>query len=276
MVFPLILFKIKEKKKDYSAEKFVSDKCRMDFLKFGSGDRNLIIIPALNVKSILTMADVIVQGNSIFSKNGFSVYVFDRREDASYPYSIEQMASDTFYVLKELALENIFLYGHSQGGMLAQSMVLQEQERINKVIFSSTVSHLNGNAKAVLTKWIDFAQHSDVQGLYDDFEKTIFSEGFARIAHQAMMDEVKTVTDDELRNFIPHTENMFSFDVTDKLEKIKTDSFVIGSKADKVFDYELVKELAEKSHSKSFFFENADTVLLLNPQNIIRGFLIFF
>lgn len=74
----------------------------------------------------------------------------------------------------------------------------------------------------------------------------------------------------------PHTENMFSFDVTDKLKKIKTDSFVIGSKADKFFDYELIKELDEKSHSKSFFFENADTVLLLNPQNIIRGFLIFF
>ena len=74
----------------------------------------------------------------------------------------------------------------------------------------------------------------------------------------------------------PHTENMFSFDVTDKLEKIKTESLVIGSKADKFFDYELVKELAEKSHSKSFFFENADTVLLLKPPNIIRGFLIFF
>lgn len=100
----------------------------MDFLKFGSGDRNLIIIPGLNVKSILTMADVIVQGNSTFSKNGFSVYVFDRREDAFYPYSIEQMASDTLYVLKELALENLYLYGHSQGEMIAQSMVLQEQE----------------------------------------------------------------------------------------------------------------------------------------------------
>lgn len=204
-----------------------------------------------------------------------TVYVFDRREDGTYPYSIEQMASDTFYVLKELALENIFLYGHSQGWIIAQSMVLQEQERINKVIFSSTVSHLNGNAKAVLTKWIDFAQHNDVHGLYDDFEKTIFSEGFARIAHQAMMDEAKPVTGDELRNFIPRTENMFSFDVTDKLEKIKTESFVIGSKADKVFDYELIKELAEKSHFKSFFFENADTVLLL-PPNRIRGFLFFF
>ncbi|SFK31855.1 hypothetical protein [Succinivibrio dextrinosolvens] len=54
------------------------------------------------------------------------------------------------------------------------------------------------------------------------------------------MDEAKTVTEDELRNFILHTENMFSFDVTDKLEKIKTESFVIGSKADKVFDYELL------------------------------------
>lgn len=82
------------------------------------------------------------------------------------------------------------------------------------------------------------------------------------------MDEAKTVTEDELRNFILHTENMFSFDVTDKLEKNKTESFVIGSKADKVFDYELIKELAEKSHSKSFFFENADTVLLLPPPRI--------
>lgn len=47
------------------------------------------------------------------------------------PYSIEQMASDTLYVLMELALENLYLYGHSQGVMITQSMVLQEQERIN-------------------------------------------------------------------------------------------------------------------------------------------------
>lgn len=241
---------------DYSAEKFVSDKCRMDFLKFGSGDRNLIIIPGLNVKSVLDMADVIVQGNRIFADNGFSVYVFDRREDATYPYSIEQMASDTLYVIKELKLDNLYLYGHSQGGMISQSMVLQENELFNKVILSGTVSHINSHSETVFRNWINYAKNHDAMGLYEDFEKTIFSEGFAKIAHEAMVDEAKTVTEEELEEFIPHTENMFSFNVTSRLSEIKTDSFVIGSKTDKVFDFELIKELAEKSNSKSFFFEN--------------------
>lgn len=241
---------------NYSIEKFQTDKCKMSFLKFGTGDKNLIIIPGLNVKSVLDMADVIVQGNRIYADNGFRVYVFDRRENSIFPYSIAQMAADTLYVLKELRLDNLYLYGHSQGGMIAQSMVLQEQKLFKKVIFSSTVSHLNSHAKTVMTNWIDYAKKHDVKGLYDDFERTIFSEGFARIANKSMVEEAMSVTGDELDIFIPHTENMLTFDVTERLGEIKTDSFVIGSKADKVFDYEQIKELAEKSHSKSFFFEN--------------------
>lgn len=241
---------------EYSVEKFASDKCRMGYIRFGSGKKNLIVIPGLNVKSILTMAEVIVQGNGIFADNGFTVYVFDRREDASYPYSIEQMAEDTLHVISTLKLDNLHLYGHSQGGMISQSMVLTEQALFKKVVFSSTVSELNSHSEEVFRNWIRYAKNHDAMGLYEDFERTIFSEAFAKISHQAMLDEAKQVTEEELVKFIPNTENMFSFNVTDRLSEIKTDSFVIGSKADRVFDFELIKKLAEKSHSKSFFFEN--------------------
>ncbi len=241
---------------EYSVEKFSSDKCRMGYIRFGSGKKSLIVIPGLNVKSILTMAEVIVQGNSIFADNGFTVYVFDRREDASYPYSIEQMAEDTLHVIRELKLDNLYLYGHSQGGMISQSMVLKEPDLFKKVVFSSTVSELNSHSEEVFRNWIRYAENHDALGLYDDFERTIFSEAFAKIAHPAMLDEAKQVTEEELIKFIPNTENMFSFNVTDRLSEIKTQSFVIGSKTDRVFDYEKIKELAEKSHSKSFFFEN--------------------
>ncbi len=241
---------------EYRVEKFSQNNLSMGYMKFGSGEKNLIVIPGLNVKSILLSAEIIAQGNSIFAENGFSVYVFDRRDDAQYPYSIEKMAADTLHVIRELKLDNLYLYGHSQGGMIAQCMVMQEKELFKKVVFSSTVSHLNSNSEKVFTYWINYARNHDVKGLYEDFERTTFSESFAKVAHKAMVAEAESVTEEELTRFIPNTENMFDFDVTDQLSEIKTDSFVIGSKSDKVFDYELIRELAEKSHSKSFFFEN--------------------
>lgn len=242
---------------DYVIEKFESNECRMRYIRFGNGNKNLIVIPGLNVKSIISMAEIIVSGNRIFSDSGYTVFVFDRKENATYPYSIEHMAKDSLEVIKALGLKNLYLYGHSQGGMIAQSMVLQAPSLFNKAVFSSTVSHLNRNSIKVFTDWIGFAQNHDVFGLYDNFEKTIFSEAFAEIAHKAMVEEAKAVTDEELSRFIPNTENMFEFDVTEQLSNISTETFVVGSKADRVFDYELIKELAEKlPYGKSFFFEN--------------------
>lgn len=229
----------------------------MRYIRFGAGDKNLIIIPGLNVKSIISMAEIIASGNRIFADSGFTVYVFDRKDNATYPYSIEQMAKDSLEVINGLKLNNIYLYRHSQGGMIVQSMMLQAPGLFKKAVFSSTVSRLNNNSQKLFNDWIGFAKNHDAAGLYANFEKTIYSKSFAQIVHKAMTDEAKIVTGDELSRFIPNTQNMFDFDVTDQLSKIKIKTFVIGSKADRVFDYQLINELAENIPGcKSYFFEN--------------------
>ncbi|SFS81901.1 hypothetical protein SAMN02910357_02012 [Succinivibrio dextrinosolvens] len=62
MEFPFIFFKTEEKKNELQYRKIPDRKMQDEFLKFGTEDKNLINIPGLNVKSVLDMADVIVQG----------------------------------------------------------------------------------------------------------------------------------------------------------------------------------------------------------------------
>ncbi|MCR5537413.1 MAG: alpha/beta hydrolase [Succinivibrio sp.] len=240
----------------YSVEKYSSERFEMGYIRLGQGSRQLIVIPGLNVKSILTTPELIALQLKLFAEHGFTVYVFDRKDPTPEPYSIAQMASDTLQVLRALSLDNLYLFGHSQGGMISQCMVLEEPHLFNKVIFSGTVSHLDSQAEELFRTWIELAAADDPLGLYENFEHTVFSEEFGTLLHQDLIREAQTVTKTELLDFIAHTRNMFDFDVRARLGEIQTESLVIGSKADRVFSYALVRELADRLNCASFFFEH--------------------
>ena len=77
-----------------------------------------------------------------FSKN-FKVIVFDNRgsgrtDKPDKEYSIKMFADDTTGLMDALNIERAHILGHSMGGMIAQEIVLNYPERVEKLILSST------------------------------------------------------------------------------------------------------------------------------------------
>ena len=72
-----------------------TDRFRMEYFKFGTGKRPLVILPGLSVQSVLIYASAIVKDYGIFAE-GFTVYVFDRAADVPRHYPISEMARDTY------------------------------------------------------------------------------------------------------------------------------------------------------------------------------------
>ena len=62
-------------------------------------------------------------------------------------------------------------------------------------------------------------------------------------------------SEDELDKFIILAKGCEGFDVSDRLNEIKCPAVVIGSKADKVFDFKYIAELAEKAGARLKVFE---------------------
>ena len=73
----------------------------------------------------------------------YQVIIFDNRgagksDQPPGPYTVPMMAEDTIGLLDALGLRNAFLMGHSLGGFIAQEVVVQRPDLVNKLILAST------------------------------------------------------------------------------------------------------------------------------------------
>lgn len=77
-------------------------------------------------------------------KKHFQVILIDNRgigssEVPEYPYTIEMMAADTLALMDALDLEKVHLMGHSMGGMIAMSIVMDNPERVEKLLLCHSI-----------------------------------------------------------------------------------------------------------------------------------------
>ena len=71
----------------------------------------------------------------------FKVITFDNRDvgrssEAAGPYTLAEMAADTAGLMDALAIERAHVLGGSMGGAIAQELVLNYPEKMNKLILS--------------------------------------------------------------------------------------------------------------------------------------------
>lgn len=76
-------------------------------------------------------------------QNHFKVLYFDHRgfgnsDVPSSPYSIEILSDDVLDLMKNLNIESAFVFGHSMGSAILQTMCLKHPKMIKKAILSGT------------------------------------------------------------------------------------------------------------------------------------------
>lgn len=145
----------------------------MDYFKFGTGSKIAAILPGLSIKSVMGSADAIADGYSIL-KDDFTVFVFDRRKEIPDAYPIRQMADDTAQAMKKLGLKDIYIFGASQGGMIAISIAIENPDLVAKLVLGSTSSHVRENQFEVIKDWISLANRGDREGLYLSFGEKLY------------------------------------------------------------------------------------------------------
>lgn len=222
-----------------------TDKFDMEYCKFGCGKKVLVIIPGLSVQSVMGSANAI-EASYGEMKDEFTYYVFDCRKDIPDKYSIEDMAADTAYAMKELGLKDAYLFGGSRGGMVAMTIAMEYPELVKKLALGSTSSHVKEEQRKVIANWIKLAKEKNTAALYDDFAKEIYPPAIYEQTKEYFAEVSKTVKDSELYSFIIQAEAVINFDATDKLGKINCPVLALGVFEDAVLDSDATMEIAEK------------------------------
>ena len=228
----------------------------MDYIKFGNGEKNFVIIPGLSVHSIMGSADVIADAYQSFAEE-YTVYVFDRPKELEEGYTIRMLAEDTAAAMKELKLEDADVFGASQGGMMAMYLAIDHPELVHKLILGSTLAKPNDTFNQVAAKWLSLAENRDEEGLLESFADDVYSEATLEAYRDTLISANKGITEEEYQRFIILGKACENFYCYDELSSIQCPVLVLGSEGDKVVTAEGSRQIAEALGCEIYLYDES-------------------
>ncbi|MBQ6266711.1 MAG: alpha/beta hydrolase [Clostridia bacterium] len=224
-------------------ETVATDAFEMDYLRFGSGAKPLVILPGLSVQSVLSAAGAIERQYHLFCRD-FTVYLFDRRKHPPESYSVCDMADDTAAAMRQLGLSDTCLFGASQGGMIAMTIAVNEPSLVGKLALGSTACRMDAARCAVIDGWIRLAREQQSDELYHSFGKAVYPAAVFEKYRAAFSMMASTVTPQDLERFIILAKGTADFDVRAHLPGVACPVLVLGDSDDRVLGADASNEIS--------------------------------
>lgn len=115
------------------------------------------------------------------AQDGFRVVIPDQigfgksAKPVGYQFTFQQLAQNTKAILSELKIDNIYLLGHSMGGMLATRFTLMYPEMVEKLVLENPIGLEDWKLMAPYTS-IDQNYQSELKASYETTKQ--YQEGF--------------------------------------------------------------------------------------------------
>ena len=121
----------------------------LDFIKWGHGNKNLIMIPGLSYIMIPAQVERRKKFSEVYADE-FTCFYPERKPNLPYGYTTEQMAEDVFDFICALGLKEVFVQGFSQGGMIGQWLAINHPEIVKALVLTVTLYKPNDMIKQTL------------------------------------------------------------------------------------------------------------------------------
>ena len=229
---------------DYTVQTVKTDNFEMDYLKFGTGARTLVLLPGMSLKSTMGIASMVVDSYKIFADD-FTVYLFDRKKNFGDSYLMEEMAADTAEAMSAIGVERACMIGISQGGMIAQLIAEQFPQKVERLALGCSAARLNEMSRAVMTEWQRLAEARDIEALCSNFIDKVFSAETIRKYKKSLMRMNTNATEQDMKRFCVLARACLEYDAFAGLEKLKCPTLVLGAELDQVLGVIASREIAE-------------------------------
>ncbi|MSU02784.1 alpha/beta fold hydrolase [Tissierella pigra] len=219
----------------------------MNYVTFGRGQKNLIIIPGLGdgLKTVKGTKILLTVMYKLFAKE-HKVYFFSRKNHIEEGYSTREMAEDQRIAMENLGIQNAYVMGISQGGMISQYLAIDYPQMVDKLVIGVSVSKQNDNMQKVIKNWIALAKNNDYKNLIIDTMEKTFTEDRLKKYRLCYPILTKAGKPKDFNRFIIQSNACLHHNAYDELDKIKCSTLVIGGDSDKIVGENASKEMAER------------------------------
>lgn len=227
----------------------------MYYAKFGRGKKQMVMIPGLNILDMNGTANNLAYFYRKFTKD-FTVYVFDRRKGRDPGCTLRSMAEDVADAMKTLNINNAYVIGVSQGGMIAQYLAAEHPELVKKLVLGVTAAKTNPLMISAVDGWLAMAENDDLQGVLTKTYDKMYTEKQMKLYRRLIPLMMKFYKFMSIERFADHARAIYSLDSFDILDRIKCPTLVLGAELDKITTAEGSREIADKLGCKLHIFPN--------------------
>jgi pimeloyl-ACP methyl ester carboxylesterase len=216
----------------------------------------------------------------------FKVVVFDNRgtgqsSDPKSQYTVRTLADDAYSLLKALNIENVFVFGHSMGGGIAQELIIQYNGMSKLILCNSSC----GGSKSILAspevlQIIDKTRSGRVPiDIAKESLKIFYSPEFIE-NHPKLIDyAVQNMAKSQMlpRNYEWQMSAIKSFKTCDRLKNIKIPTLIMHGAKDVLVPPQNAKILADlisNAHIK-MFTDSAHAPYVEEPDAVIEAIVKF-
>lgn len=226
----------------------------MDYATFGQGERALVILPGIGLKSVLPAAPAVeAQFHRLAACR--TVYLFDRRRDLPEDYTVFDMADDTVQAIRALHLEKIDIYGASQGGMMGQLIAARHPELVVRLLAASSLCRQTAVSRESFERWLHMSAEGRRGELICDMLGCIYSPAYLEKFRAAFDAMPASGSDEDYRRLDILLRACLSFDGWEETGRVRCPVLAVGSAQDRVLGAEASREVAERCGGECYLYE---------------------
>lgn len=207
----------------------------MDYVTFGKGKDPMVIIPGLGdgLQTVKGMAMPFLITYRILAKR-YKIYVFSRINELRQGYTTRDMAADVAEAMEVLNITNAHVMGISQGGMIAQWLVVDFPKKVQKLILAVTTAKLSNQGRERISCWLNLIQTGTYKDLMIDIARHSYTtKSFGRFKYLYRIMGIFGRIKDKKRIDIQAV-SCLKHDSLAFLEKISCPTLIIGAEKDDV------------------------------------------
>ena len=218
---------------------------RLNYVSFGTGQKNLIIIQGLNVRDLKGAGASLALMYRMFAKE-YRVYFFDRRARVEDGLTNWDLAQDVCDAMDDMKIDSADVFGVSQGGMIALALALEHPDRVSKLVLGVTACRANEHIKNVVGKWVSCALDQDHVTINQETFSLMYTEGYLKKYKLFMPLLVRMIKPKDFKRFALLASAILDFDCYDRLSEIRCPVLVLGGAQDQITTGQASLEIAQK------------------------------